>query len=113
LKLVLRKEAVVWGALVLLASVVASIYELPVAVHIPVVVATGLLYALSLRTGQVCSVAAIFAVLALFDAPYARGLDRWYAWRGMVVVAIVVALAAAGFRIAIGKRALLPAAALD
>jgi hypothetical protein len=113
LKLVLRKDALAWGALALIASLYALDFSLPLALRIPVMLAMGSLFAFNLWKGQICAVALVFTVWTLVGIPQAVGLDRWYAWRGYVAIAAVVGLAVAGFRIAIGKRALLPATGLD
>jgi hypothetical protein len=100
------QETVAWTAVgVLLAGTAAGI-PLPAIPKLLVLFAIGVLYVIAFRTGQVCGTVAFVASTLLNQTPFTIG--RWYAWRGYVDLAIVLAIAVYGFRISIGKKRLLP-----
>jgi hypothetical protein len=107
LKIVLRKDIAVWIAFGLLLAGSAPAIPLPGLATIPVLIALGLAFVIAFRIGQLCGVVTFVAYKLLGVTPLVTG--RWYAWRGYVIVAIVVALAIVGFRVAIGRRALFAA----
>jgi serine/threonine protein kinase len=108
LRLVLRRETFAWIAFGMLAAGTSASLTLPSAPKLVVLIALGLLTVLAFRTGQLCATVMLIVSELLRETPIA--FDRWYAWRGYVVLAIVLIFAVVGFRVAIGKKRLLPAA---
>lgn len=64
--------------------------------------ATVMLYSL-LRFGLLCS-AVSWLVSHLLFAPLTTDFSRWYAWRGLFVVALVMGCALYGFKLALARQ---------
>ncbi|HEX4826233.1 MAG TPA: serine/threonine-protein kinase [Candidatus Polarisedimenticolaceae bacterium] len=106
LKLALRRELLAWIGLGLVFAGGWAGIALPPGVKIAFLIANATLAVIAFRIGQVTATVMTVVIALLVEAPF--GIGRWYAWRGYVVLAIVLAIAIYGFRVAIGKRTLLP-----
>jgi Protein kinase domain/zinc-ribbon domain len=84
------------------------------AVEIPASFAvTALLIFAAVRFGILAFTVALFVYGLLASAPLTLDLSRWYAARGFLFVALILALAAWAFRVSLGSRPVFGGARLD
>jgi hypothetical protein len=78
-----------------------------------ILIASALYMAVQIRFGLFASVVAFYVVIVLINFPMTIHASAWYANIGFAGLAIILALTAYGFRIAIGNRPLLNPAISD
>jgi drug/metabolite transporter superfamily protein YnfA len=74
---------------------------------------TALLIFAAVRFGILAFTVALFVYGLLASAPLTLDLSRWYAARGFLFVALILALAAWAFRVSLGSRPVFGGARLD
>ncbi len=114
---VFRTDWAAWLLLLILASIAMSV---PVAANVPLWLTLGESLMLGLffcvvlyRFGLLCTVTVGVVHDILLDAPLTLDPSRWYFWRGLVPLAIVLAIAIWGFKNVLGKQSVLPDDALE
>jgi serine/threonine-protein kinase len=114
LRVLFRREAAawlgVWGVWVLV-SLPSSHPSLVQWISLAVGAAG---FVLAARVGLLAAIAAIgLSNLLTYCTPLTLDFSRWYAWRTGVIAALLLAIAAWGFRAAMGRRRILSAAMFD
>lgn len=66
-----------------------------------------------MRVGLLALFVARFVQFTLLDGVVTSDLTRWYAWRGLVELGLVLAIALYGFKVSLGGRSMFGAALED
>jgi uncharacterized protein YjeT (DUF2065 family) len=118
LLVVLRVAVRADRAVLAVAAAVGTIFFLsgvrPVALDVVQAVIMGIGTVVFLRRhGLLALVAGLTIYYLLVKTPWTFDLGKWFAWRPVLTVVLVAALAVWGFRNVLGKQSVFPAAALD
>ncbi len=120
-RLVLRRDWLAWTAL-FLVTFGLHMWDLllaPGAMAAPlgsVIIATAVslgLVGVTMREGVLAGAACYTVLIAAYMTPFTHDLTRWYAWRTVVVVALIATLAYGGFRNVLGRQSPFPESVLD
>ena len=112
LRLILRRDAAAWIGLGLVWMLVSlPSWNLSVTQWVSLAVACAAA-ALAVRVGLLAIIVA-GATSNLLVIPLTLDFSRWYAWRTGVIAALLLAIAVWGFKAAMGRRRILPAAMLE
>ena len=101
-------------AIAALFSVGPSIFGENIWIEMLVALAVAILWlTCMMRIGLLSLCVALFVVYVMSDGLVTFDLSRWYAWRGMVELSVVLAIALYGFKVALGNNPLLGTALKD
>jgi hypothetical protein len=113
LRLVLRRDALVWVGL-LVAGTMLGLRGTPSAIDVAGAVIDTVFFLIALRTGVLAAVAVGTVSTWLTGlTPLTMQFNRWYAWQTVVLVVVLVAAALASFRVVMGRRRIIPAEVFD
>lgn len=116
-RLIVRNDRAAWGMLfVMCAGGTYWIWLLtqpwlsaaPLGTWVVSVVTAAALVSVLAKHGLLACAVACTVGIALWDTPLTYDLDRWYAWRTLLLVALITALAAWGFRNVLGRQTAFP-----
>ena len=114
-RLVFRRDAIAWAGLFLLVGLVGFLPagDASAIQWITIVIRAGLVL-VPVRIGLVAAAVSPTTFLLLtWCTPLTVDFSRWYAWRTGVIALLLAAIALWGFRSVMGRRRLLPDAALE
>ena len=114
MRVLLRRDAIAWLGVWVMWVLVSLPSSHPSLIQWISLAAGAACFLLVARVGVLAAVAAIsLSNLLVYCTPLTLDFSRWYAWRTVVVAAVLLAIAVWGFRAAMGRRRILSAAVLE
>jgi len=114
LRVLFRRDAIAWLGVCAVWMLIGLPSSHPSLVQWISLAAGAACFVLAVRVGVLTAIVAIgLSNLLIYCTPLTLDFSRWYAWRTGVIAALLLAMAAWGFRAAMGRRRIISAAMFE